>query len=41
MAGVSADVMGSTNEKLTDFVFASDLLKKLKAHEMAKLRGKS
>lgn len=39
--GVSADVMGSTNEKLTDFVFASDLLKKLKAHEMAKLRGKS
>lgn len=28
--GVSADVMGSTNEKLTDFVFASDLLKQLR-----------
>lgn len=36
--GVSADVMGSENEKLTDFVFASDLLKKLKAHEMELIR---
>ena len=32
--GVSADVMGSENERLSDFVFASDLLKKLKRHEM-------
>ncbi len=35
--GVSADIMGSTNEKLTDFIFASDLLKKLKKTEMEKL----
>lgn len=32
--GVSADIMGSTNERLTDFIFASDLLKKLKRTEM-------
>lgn len=32
--GVSADIMGSTNERLTDFVFASDLLKKMKRTEM-------
>ncbi len=35
--GVSADVMGSDNQKLSDFVFASDLLKKLKTHEMEKM----
>lgn len=34
--GVSADIMGSDNQKLTDFIFASDLLKKLKKHEMEK-----
>lgn len=32
--GVSADIMGSTNERLTDFIFASDLLKKIKRTEM-------
>ena len=32
--GVSADIMGSTNERLTDFIFASDLLKKRKRTEM-------
>lgn len=26
--------MGSTNKKLTDFIFASDLLKKMKRSEM-------
>lgn len=29
--GVSADIMNSTNERLTDFIFASDLLKKMRA----------
>ena len=28
--GVSADIMGSDNKKLTDFIFASDLLKKMR-----------
>ena len=32
--GVSADIMGSTNERLTDFIFASDPLKKMKRTEM-------
>ena len=32
--GVSADIMGSTNERLNDFIFASDLLKKMKRTEM-------
>lgn len=32
--GVSADIMGSTNERLTDFIFANDLLKKMKRTEM-------
>ena len=32
--GVSADIIGSTNERLTDFIFASDLLKKMKRTEM-------
>lgn len=32
--GQSADIMGSTNKKLTDFIFASDLLKKMKRTEM-------
>ncbi len=32
--GVSADIMGSTNERLTDFIFAGDLLKKMKRTEM-------
>ena len=36
--GVSAEVMTSTNEKLTEFIFASDLLKRLKKHEMGRLK---
>ena len=36
--GQSKDIMGSENEKLTDFIFASDLLKKLKKSEMEKIR---
>ena len=28
--GVSADIMGSTNKRLTDFIFASDLLKNMR-----------
>lgn len=35
--GKSADIMTSTNEKLTDFIFASDLLKKMKKAEMRNL----
>ena len=29
--GVSADIMNSTNQRLTDFIFASDLLKEMRA----------
>ena len=29
--GVAADIMGSTNQRLTDFIFASDLLKEMRA----------
>ena len=29
--GVSADIMNSTNKRLTDFIFASDLLKEMRA----------
>ena len=29
--GVSDDIMGSTNKRLTDFIFASDLLKEMRA----------
>ena len=29
--GVSSDIMGSTNQRLTDFIFASDLLKEMRA----------
>jgi len=36
--GCSADIMDSDNQKLTDFIFASDLLKKMKNAEMEKLR---
>ena len=32
--GVSADIMGSTNQRLTDFIFASDLLKDMRAMVM-------
>jgi phospholipid/cholesterol/gamma-HCH transport system ATP-binding protein len=28
--GVSADIMQSTNQRLTDFIFASDLLKEMR-----------
>lgn len=38
--GVSADIMGSTNERLTDFIFASDLLKKMKESEMKEMTEK-
>ncbi len=38
--GCSADIMSSTNEKLTDFIFASDLLKRMKRAEMEKLKQK-
>ena len=29
--GVSSEIMGSTNQRLTDFIFASDLLKEMRA----------
>ncbi|MBQ7869264.1 MAG: ATP-binding cassette domain-containing protein [Prevotella sp.] len=32
--GQSKDIMGSTNQKLTDFIFASDLLKQMRAAVM-------
>ncbi len=38
--GCSADIMGSTNERLTDFIFASDLLKKMKQNEMEKMKDR-
>ena len=38
--GTKDDVMGSTNEKLNDLVFASDLFKKVKDVEMAKVAKK-
>ena len=38
--GQSADIMGSTNKKLTDFIFASDLLKKMKESEMKEMKEK-
>ena len=38
--GTKDDVMGSTNEKLNDLVFASDLFKKAKDVEMAKVAKK-
>ena len=38
--GTKDDVMGSTNEKLNDLVFASDLFKKVKGVEMAKVAKK-
>lgn len=38
--GTKDDVIGSTNEKLNDLVFASDLFKKVKDVEMAKVAKK-
>ena len=38
--GQSADIMRSTNKKLTDFIFASDLLKKMKESEMKEMKEK-
>lgn len=38
--GTKDEVMGSTNEKLNDLVFASDLFKKVKDVEMAKVAKK-
>ena len=34
--GVSADIMQSTNKRLTDFIFASDLLKEMRTAVLAK-----
>ena len=39
--GHSSEIMTSTNEKLTDFIFASDLLKKMKQTEMEKLKNRT
>ena len=39
--GQSKDIMTSTNEKLTDFIFASDLLKRMKQSEMDRLNRQS
>lgn len=36
--GQSKDVITSTNERLTDFVFASDLLKRMKISEMERMK---
>ena len=36
--GVSADIMTSDNERLTDFIFASDLLKRMKQAEMERIQ---
>lgn len=36
--GTKDDVMGATNEKLNDLVFASDLFKRVKEVEMSKLK---
>ena len=36
--GKSEDIMTSDNERLTDFIFASDLLKKMKMSEMERLK---
>ena len=36
--GKSEDIMTSDNERLTDFIFASDLLKKMKRSEMKRLK---
>ena len=35
--GVSAEVMGSDNKNLTDFIFASDLLKKMRKDSLEKM----
>ncbi len=39
--GHSSEIMTTTNEKLTDFIFASDLLKKMKQTEMEKLKNRT
>lgn len=39
--GQSKDIMTSTNEKLNDFIFASDLLKRMKQSEMDRLHRQS
>ena len=39
--GQSKDIMTSTNEKLTDFIFASDLLKRMMQSEMDRLNRQS
>ena len=37
--GVSSQVMGSDNKNLTDFIFASDLLKKMRKASLEKIKG--
>ena len=37
--GVSSQVMGSDNQKLTDFIFASDLLKKMRKAALDKVKS--
>ena len=39
--GKSSDIMGSTNKRLTDFIFASDLLKEMRSAVQASLAGGS
>lgn len=36
--GKSKDIMGTTNQKLADFIFASDLLKKMRSTYMEKMK---
>src|SRR5574344_2010440 len=36
--GQSKDIMGTTNQKLADFIFASDLLKKMRSTYMEKIK---
>ena len=37
--GVSSQVMGSDNQKLTDFIFASDLLKNMRKAALDKVKS--
>ena len=39
--GVSADIMGSSNTRLTDFIFASDLLKEMRSVVIAQQKHQS
>ena len=37
--GVSSQVMGSDNQNLTDFIFASDLLKKMRKAALERIKS--